>query len=244
MPKTLPSSTSAVQTKTVSILGTLGLLALVSAGLAYGLLYAYIIYMSSSITAARDTLAKSEKQFEPELIAELTVLDKQMTISKTLMDKHVQISPILQMLNEKTLSSIQLDEMDYQLGDSKTVPVMKLKGQARSYRAIAQQSTVFSNDDRIREHVFSDFTVNETGRVEFQLKIVPSPDVIYFSKWYQTRMKDQALLPASLPSTPAAPEVVDNSRYVPAAESVAPATAGAIPITNTQSNVAVPNDAF
>jgi hypothetical protein len=50
----------------VSILGTLGLLALVASGLTFGLLYAYAQYMSSSIAAARDTLAASEKQFEPD----------------------------------------------------------------------------------------------------------------------------------------------------------------------------------
>jgi hypothetical protein len=196
MPKMAnPTPSKTVSSRSVSLIGTIGLLLLVCAGLAYGLVLAYKTFLVSSITGARETLVASEKQFEPELIAELTVLDRQLTLSQQLLEKHVQISPILDMLSEKTLTSVQFDEFDYELGDATVTPVIRISGQARSYRAIAQQSTVLSNDARVQEHIFSDFIVNESGKVEFQLKIIPSPNALYFVKWYVDAVQESALLP-------------------------------------------------
>lgn len=229
MPKT-PSPQMERRSEGVSLVLALGVFALFVAGIGYGGMYAYTIVLNRSLESAKVTLQQSEKQFEPQLISQLSTLDRQLKIASQLLGKHTQITPVLEMLQETASSSVQYDDFRYEYAkDEKSKPTLRIRGQARSYQAIAQQSTTLGNSKVVAEHIFSDFKVNTNGRVDFVLTLTPAADSIIYANWLKLTNQDSALLPQptgnpALDGQPAfsTPDLTAPAATTPAADNAAP----------------------
>jgi hypothetical protein len=195
MPKTPPQQVVR-RSEGVSLVLALGVFALFVVGIGYGGMYAYTIMLNRSLESAKVTLQQSEKQFEPQLISQLSTLDRQLKIANQLLNQHTQITPVLKMLEETASSSVQYDDFRYEYAkDEKSKPTLRIRGQARSYQAIAQQSTTLGNSKVVAEHIFSDFKVNTNGRVDFVLTLTPAADSIIYANWLKLTNQDSVLLP-------------------------------------------------
>lgn len=226
-----PSTTSAVRSTGVNLIFTLGFLLALTVGLSYVLLMAYNSYLDKSVVSAQETLNNSQKQFEPKLITELTTVDKQLQIASVLLGQHTQVSPLFKIIESSTSLSVQYDTMQFSAKANDKLPEIKIKGQANSYQAIAAQSAIFAANDNIAEHIFSNFLVNQNGKVEFDLRITPSPDILYYEKWFENNQQDGSLLPGQvtvddqlLPSDSTAPVIPlsDNSTAAPVSSTPQP----------------------
>lgn len=233
--------------ESVSFLFSIGVILAISVGASYGLLVFYGKVINTSLEKAKTTLRDSQSQFQPKVISDITTLDRQLKISKELLNNHTQLSPVMKMLGELTTSNIQYDKFTYVADDSK-VPTIKIEGLARSYLAIAQQSTIFNNDSRVAEPYFSDFAQTESGRIRFNLRLVPNPQILKYVLWNKMQTDEASLFPIqsnpqSLPNQSDSillPQLNDpvvqpeaNTSTIPSATS---AGSGIIPTSNIQSN--------
>ncbi len=181
------------------------LILLITAGLGVGL-FLYQQYLTDNTAELEASIARAEKSFEPNLIAELQMLDKRLTVSDALISKHTALSPFFALLEETTLRSVRFAKFDF-LASEEGVPTIHMTGEADGYRAIAQQSDVFGEHVAVRDHIFSNFILTPKGKVSFDLLFHVSPDLLKF--------KQVAAAPA-----PAAPVMA------PTLESSAPVSGG------------------
>ncbi|MBP9821480.1 MAG: hypothetical protein KBC98_01180 [Candidatus Pacebacteria bacterium] len=154
------------------------LILLITAALGVGL-FLYQQYLADNTIELEASIARAEKSFEPNLIAELQMLDKRLTVSDALISKHVALSPFFELLESTTLRSVRFAKFDF-LASEDGSPVIHMTGEADGYRAIAQQSDVFGQHASVRDHMFSNFILTPKGKVSFDLLFRVSPDLLKF----------------------------------------------------------------
>lgn len=143
-------------------------------------LYFFNGFMKKQIATSQVSLERAEAAFEPSLILELQELDTRLRVADTLLTQHIAVSPIFRILEGATLPSVQFNNFKYAFegGQAKVA----LSGLARRYQTIAEQSLLLGEDRFVTEHIFSNFSLNEEGRVAFNLDLSVSPELIYFTR--------------------------------------------------------------
>ena len=145
----------------------IGFIFFLASGLLVGGLYFYRNFLSNSLQEKQSTLANLEVEFEPSLISEVQRVSSAISASKDILTKRVFQTRLFTLLEEKTLPQISFGIFSY-AHDKKA---LVLVGEAGSYADIARQSSVFATAEEIKEVLFSNLTLKETGNVSFTLTI-------------------------------------------------------------------------
>ncbi len=184
IPKKNLSGAKAPESKKVkaarSLLGIIALLLFVTAVLTTAGVYLFKIRLAAVVNSRIDSINRSEKAFEPAVILELKKLDIRLQAGTHLLNNHVAISDFLESLAESTLPDVSFSDFDVTLGgDGADV---NISGEARGYLQIAQQSDVFEDNQYIQNHIFSDFSKTEAGRIGFALQFTINPELVKFGR--------------------------------------------------------------
>lgn len=145
----------------------IALIFFLATGLLVGGLYFFRNYLANSLAEKRSTLSSLEVEFEPSLIAEVQKVSSAISASKEILTKRVYQSRLFSLLEGKTLPQVSFGTFSY-ADDKKS---LVLVGEARSYADIARQSEVFETANEIKEVLFSNLILKETGNVSFTLII-------------------------------------------------------------------------
>ena len=162
-----------------SLFGILALLLFVTAVVSTAGVFLYKIRLASVINSRIESINLAEKAFEPSLILELKKLDIRLQAGTNLLNNHVAISDFLTSLGESTLPGVSFSDLTFSGGEENQVT---MSGLARGYLQIAQQSDIFEDNQYIQNHIFSDFTANDTGRVGFSLEFTLDPELLLFGR--------------------------------------------------------------
>lgn len=137
---------------------------------------------TEKVATLADSVSKIEKSFEPELITRLQSLDKQLKNADLILKKHQVITPLFDMLESSTLKQVRFSKIDVAFDDTTNVALIKMSGEADGYRSIAQQSDVFGANQFLKDIIFSNFFLNQKGKVAFDLSFSVKPDFVDFEK--------------------------------------------------------------
>ena len=130
-----------------------------------------------------NTLNLAKNRFEPAKIAELQVLDKRLRASSEILSKHIVTTPIFEMLEKLTMKTVRYTKFSYELGTEKNISVkIKMSGQAIGYRSIALQSDLFTKNKNLIDPVFSNLTLDNNGRVLFDLEFSVDPSFVNYKQ--------------------------------------------------------------
>lgn len=188
----------------VSVL--LFVLALVSAG---GV-FAYTGILTASITGKDASLKAAEGAFEPNVIAELGRLDSRLIETKKLLASHLAPSGVFDFLSTITLTQVQFTSYSFKKQADGSASI-SLQGTGDSFSTAALQSDQFGSTRLLRDVVFSDVAISQTGKVSFSVTATLDPSLYLYSK--------QA---ASIQATPAQPPQQTPPPEVPVAPSTTP----------------------
>ena len=189
-----PESTSAKRKRssaTSSIYTILGIGILIIGVAFSGGMYLYSGLLDSNIAAAREDLRLADESLETGFIENLQDFDARMRVGQTLLSEHVSLSPFFRFVENNTLKSIQYNSFNFEFANS--VPTVTMSGVARRYQTIAEQSVLFGQSPFILNHIFSNFTLTEEGRVAFNLVIELSEDIIYFEQSLEALPRNQQI---------------------------------------------------
>ncbi len=131
--------------------------------------YFYRNGIRSDIETYKVSLQRARAAFEPSLITELQILDKRLNAATSILDKHIAVSPIFVLLQDLTLPTVRYSDFSYVIDERTNLVNMQLKGEARGYNHIALQADLFSKNKFIKNPIFSDFTLDQIGNVDFNL---------------------------------------------------------------------------
>lgn len=137
--------------------------------IAAGGAYFYRESVKTDIEEFKRSLAVAKNQFEPSLITELQILDKRLNAATTILDKHIAVSPIFILLEEVTLPTVRYSDFSYEVDTTTNLVNVTMKGEAKGYNFIALQADLFDDNKFIKNPIFSDFVLDQTGNIDFNL---------------------------------------------------------------------------
>lgn len=140
--------------------------------------FTYELLLERRIETMRESLARSRGAFEPSLIVELRELDRRLSVANNLLRSHISVSPVFRVIEEVTLQSVKYDSFSYTFQDSHAA--IEMNGIARDYKTVAEQSQILGRNQFASDHIFSNFTLNNQGNVQFNLGITVGPELVLF----------------------------------------------------------------
>lgn len=138
-------------------------------------------YLDSRKAQMKIDLEKNIKAFEPETIEEYVRLNKRIETAKDLLAKHVAVSYVFDLLTEKTLASVSFTDFKYSLGND-GVATLSMNGIAKSYNAVAFQSSEFGKERSLEGLIFSNLDLDASGNVVFNLATKINPGFIAYTR--------------------------------------------------------------
>lgn len=161
------------------LLTLLGLLCFVGSIAAAALVFGYHTLLMRNLVQSEQSLERAEGAFDSAVIQDLVRLDQRIDQAKSLLARHVAPSLIFSILAGITLERVQFTSFDYEL-QSEGGAAIALSGIADSFSVVALQSDAFGASRELRDVVFSDIAVNESGRVTFTVRAtVTTPNILY-----------------------------------------------------------------
>lgn len=140
--------------------------------------------LTRSIAAMRDDLETAEQAFESDFIADLQNLDKRINTAEIILQNHISVSPILEALQELTLTSVQFTKFSHVITGSGagSVIVVSMSGKTDEYESLALQSDALTKNKYITNPVFSNLNLDERGNVLFDLTFSVDPTFVLFGE--------------------------------------------------------------
>lgn len=179
--------------------------------LAAGGVYLYKSYLKQDEVKLSSQLSKTRDTFERDTLEELELFNKRSESASKILANHLVLSPLFTRLAEITIPSVQYKTFEYQTGSS--AYTVSIKGLAKDYRSIAQQSDAFNTTKgrSFKNVLFSDLTRDRNNYVTFSLAFEIEPELLSFEK--------SLMIPASKPS------VVEPTNIVPEDNTITSETA-------------------
>jgi hypothetical protein len=142
--------------------------------------YLYKVRLAAIVNSRIDSINRAEKAFEPAVILDLKKLDIRLRAGTELLSKHIAVSDFLESLGESTLPEVSFNTFSFEYEPDGSY--VDMAGEARGYLQIAQQSDIFEDNNYIQNHIFSGFTLTETGRITFSLQFSLNPELLQFGR--------------------------------------------------------------
>lgn len=172
--------------QSISIFLILAILVLFIVLLGTGGLYFYNLHIQSNIADAKKSLSLAQDSFEQSKISELQLLDKRLNAATEVLDGHVTTVPIFTELQKITMNSVNFTKFGYELGTAQSPNIdVKMSGIAAGYRSLALQSDLFGNDPNFIDPVFSNFTLDTSGNVLFDVDFSVKPTFVNYKQALQ-----------------------------------------------------------
>lgn len=139
--------------------------AVVGAGLTFG----YSTYLNSLRDARKATLASAEDNISKAEVEDFIRLRNRIQASEALLNQHVVISRFFDVLEETTLKNVRFQSLTASVGNDRVTKI-EMRGIARSFNALAAESSAFAAEKRIKRAIFSNISADKNGVVTFALK--------------------------------------------------------------------------
>ncbi len=134
----------------------------------------------NSVQSLATQLATEKERFNPQTIEELKAVSTRLRYAKDVIDNHVAVSPLLDLVQAVTLKSLYYDGFDL-TKDEKTGYQLRLLGKAPSYGLLYAQVEAYRADPKIRGVEVVNMQLDErTGGTTFEVRLTLSPEVMKY----------------------------------------------------------------
>ncbi len=164
-------------------------------GVATGGLYFYKDYLLKNKEQLSVSLSKVRDSFDKDTITELETYDKKTSIAREILGNHIVMSPIFEVVNELTLSSIQYTKFVQEKKND--IFLVRMSGIARDYKSIALQADVFNTGkgQMFKSLIFSNLTKDKNNYVTFDLEFNVDPKLL---SYYENLSLDVKQIPTEV----------------------------------------------
>jgi hypothetical protein len=153
------------QTKTIGLFFLVSLLVFMATGAVSGGIFLYQKHLQQEIDKKAFILSEMEENLELELITTLTKLNQKINSAKTILNNHINILPIFELLEKSTLKNVEYSSFNYSF--KKDIVELRLIGSAASYETLALQSDVFGELEHLNNPVISNIALNKENKISF-----------------------------------------------------------------------------
>jgi hypothetical protein len=168
-----PAQQKAKANLTSAYMAVAVILFVVSIG-AVGGAYFWKSYLKTANETYKSDLAKMEEKFDIKLIEKLKAKNIQIDTGKRLVNNHVALSSVFEIIQKMTVSDVRFNSMDIKGTPENTSKyTMSLKGVGRNLATVAFQAQVFSDlasfglDKLVKNPMISSPALEPSGAVSF-----------------------------------------------------------------------------
>jgi len=198
-----------------SPLATISLFILILSLIALGVMHLLVWLADRDIVRMNEALEAKRQQFRPDQIQRYKRFDERLKLTEGVLGNHTVASEVFSLLSTVTLPTVRFTSFDFveefiegteievdgQL--VRTEPTVRfsvsLEGEAGSFSDVVLQASGFKNHASIRESSFSDFRLDEGGRVTFSAELVLNPELIDYTSFVRRLPPERAEGDAAAP---------------------------------------------
>lgn len=206
-----------------------GVIAIVSLLLAAAV-FGYEIYLKNARDQKTLGLAEAQKAVNLDTVEGFIRLKNRLSTVESLLNQHVELSEFFDTLEARTLQTVRFSGLSVTVEADRSAEI-QMEGVARTFNALAAQSSAIAAEKRIKRAIFSDISVNENGTVGFTLTATVDPRLITSGEVLPGISDTPTVLPAA--TTPA-PQAATSSPVSTPVTSPAATTTRAATSTRTQ----------
>jgi hypothetical protein len=162
-------SASIPREESVSIFYVISIIVFIVALLASAGLYGYKIIITKQLQEAETNLNSARDAFDPVAVRELIDVSKRTKFASHLLDKHVAVSHVFDVLGTSTISRFRFINLIYK--EDETGSSISADVETLNYAMFSQQEKIFSKTNIFSNPAFSDFVVSDTGTIRGKLSM-------------------------------------------------------------------------
>lgn len=149
-----------------------GISALVAAGV-----FGYELYLKSARDAKSAELLQAQRSVNLDVVEGFIRLKNRLVEVERMLNDHIELTKFFTVLEAKTLQTVRFNTLSLSVNEDRSAEVT-MEGVARSFNALAAQTTAIASEKRIKSAIFSDISVNTNGTVGFSVTATLDPRLI------------------------------------------------------------------
>ncbi len=139
----------------------------------------YEKHLEEQASLVQEELKKKSETFNEASIEQLIALDKRIESAKQILAKHTVLTPLFELIGDSMLQTVRFSDLNY-VSDTNGKITLTARGQAVNYDSIAFQSDVISQKRFIKNPVFSDLNLDQSGNVGFNFNATVDPQLLFY----------------------------------------------------------------
>lgn len=145
-----------------------------------GGLFGYKKFLTTQIANADVELTNAKEALQPNTINQLINASSRINAIKKLLNSHIAVTQLFSLLQSLTLKTVRLSNFSYKTEGAHFTVSSNVE--AQSYNSLYLQSEVFLKNSFIKNPVFSDFDVTESGTIQAKFTAEIDPTVLSYRK--------------------------------------------------------------
>lgn len=133
-----------------------------------GLVIGYEFYLKESLASKTAQMEQAQREIDIDRVEGFIRLKNRLSSVKQLLDEHIELTNFLDVLEQRTLKTVRFSSLTVSVSADRSA-IIQMEGVARSFNALAAQSSELAAEKRIKRAIFSNIAVNEDNTVRFSL---------------------------------------------------------------------------
>ncbi len=139
--------------------------------------FGYQKYLEGVRDARAAELTEAQKNADSNTVDQFVRLRNRLLAANTLLSQHVALSQFFDVLEGLSLQNVRFESLKLTVGDDRTARI-QMTGTARTFNALAAQSSAFAAEKRVKRAIFSGITINKDNTVAFTLQADLDPRLV------------------------------------------------------------------
>lgn len=169
----------------------LGLAVLGSVGV-----FLYKGYLAGIRDAKSAEVEELQKNIDTVAVEEFIRTRDRFKTANILLDTHITSSSFFDLLETITLQNVRFDSLSFTLMEERSAEIL-MAGTARTFNALAAQSSLFAGEKQVKRAIFSDIAVKDDDTVSFTLTATLEPELILMKEDAAPPSPAEAVAPLS-----------------------------------------------
>jgi hypothetical protein len=182
IPKKMVGRESSIREKPIGLFLIISSIVFAVTLIGAGGAFLYKYSLSRGIDSASKYLDERKSALEPATIDDLLRTDKRLRSASEVLNNHLVVTPVFDLLESLTLKTVSFSRMEYS-NSPEDGPTIRMSGIAKSYGSVALQADTLNNSKRfVKTAVFSNLNLDDKGNVTFSAQIDLDADLTSYKK--------------------------------------------------------------
>ncbi len=197
-----------------NILLLISLVILSIAVLASAGIFLYDQYLISTEHAKSAQLAQAQKNVNLSTVSDFIRLRDRLVAAKSILDNHIELSKFFTLLGAITGQNVSFSSLQVQVANDHSAKI-ELQGTAKTFNALANESSVFASQSDIKSAIFSGISIGK-GSVGFTVDATLAPELVVEGSAPTGVVAATTTTPQSIASsTPSSPVIPSMPAVIP-----------------------------